>query len=140
MSLREEKGTQIVYTGSLLNQELHPVPKSHWVIHWAINTDYTQKPPKKLPWTLQETHFLWHDTHKKCWSWEPQEHTTLLGYNTKNFKELHLFTEQTEINTNVILFHSLLRKPKLNSECSKTWKQSLTTEKLKYVFLVCYKT
>jgi len=26
--------------------------------------------------------------------------------------ELHLFTEQSEINTDVILFHSLLRKPK----------------------------
>ena len=34
-------------------------------------------------------------------------------------KKLHLFTEKTEINTDVILFHSLLRKPKLKSECSK---------------------
>jgi len=30
-----------------------------------------------------------------------------------------LLIEQTEINTDVILFHSLLRKPKLKSECSK---------------------
>jgi len=29
MSLREERDTQTVYTGSLLNQELHPVPRSH---------------------------------------------------------------------------------------------------------------
>jgi len=34
-------------------------------------------------------------------------------------KELHLFTEQTEINIDVILFHSLLKKPKLKNECSK---------------------
>ena len=27
MSLREERDTQTVYTGSLLNQELHPVPR-----------------------------------------------------------------------------------------------------------------
>ena len=33
--------------------------------------------------------------------------------------ELHLFTEQTEINTDVIIFHSLLRKPKMKRECSK---------------------
>jgi len=33
MSLRKEKDTQIVYTGSLLSQELHSVPISHWAIH-----------------------------------------------------------------------------------------------------------
>jgi len=32
MSLREERDTQTVYTGSLLNQELNPVPISHWAI------------------------------------------------------------------------------------------------------------
>ena len=42
MSLREERDTPTVYTSSLLNQELHPVPRSHWVIHKAIKTDYTQ--------------------------------------------------------------------------------------------------
>ena len=33
MSLREERDTQTVYTGSLLSQELHPVPRIHWAIH-----------------------------------------------------------------------------------------------------------
>ena len=33
--------------------------------------------------------------------------------------ELYLFTEQSKINTNVILFHPLLRKPKVFCECSK---------------------
>jgi len=33
MSLREERDAQTVYTGSLLNQELHPVPRIHWAIH-----------------------------------------------------------------------------------------------------------
>jgi len=33
MSLKEERDTQTIYIGSLLNQELHPVPRSHWVIH-----------------------------------------------------------------------------------------------------------
>jgi len=37
-----------------------------------------------------------------------QQHQNL--QNIQN--ELHLFTEQSEINTDVILFHSLLRKPK----------------------------
>jgi len=46
MSLREERDTQTIYTGSLLNQELHPVPRSHWAIHKAINTDYTQNHQK----------------------------------------------------------------------------------------------
>jgi len=30
MSLREERDTQTIYTGSLLNQELNQVPRSHW--------------------------------------------------------------------------------------------------------------
>ena len=33
MSLREERDTQTVYTGSLLKQELHLVFRSHWGIH-----------------------------------------------------------------------------------------------------------
>ena len=44
-----------------------------------------------------------------------QQHQNL--QNIQN--ELHLFTEQSEINTDVILFHSLLRKPKAWCECSK---------------------
>jgi len=31
MSLGQEKSTQAIYTGSLLSQELHSVPKNHWV-------------------------------------------------------------------------------------------------------------
>jgi len=31
MSSRQEKITQAVYTGSLLSQELHPVPRNRWV-------------------------------------------------------------------------------------------------------------
>ena len=27
-----------IYTGSLLHQELHPVPRNHWVIHYVIKT------------------------------------------------------------------------------------------------------
>jgi len=27
-----------IYTGSLLHQELHPVPRNHCVIHYAIKT------------------------------------------------------------------------------------------------------
>jgi len=31
MSSREEKSTQAIYIASLLSQEQHPVPRSHWV-------------------------------------------------------------------------------------------------------------
>jgi len=31
MSSGQEKSTQAIYTGSLLSQELHPVPKNHGV-------------------------------------------------------------------------------------------------------------
>jgi len=27
-----------IYTDSLLHQELHPVPRNHWVVHYAIKT------------------------------------------------------------------------------------------------------
>jgi len=98
------------------------------------------KPPKKWPLTLLETHFLWHNTHQKCCSWQPQEHTPLIGNNTRIYKvfknELHLFTEQSEINTDVILFHSLLRKSKAEMWMFRTW----YNWKLKSDSLVCYKT
>jgi len=58
----------------------------------------------------------------ECWSWQPQEHTTLLGFTTPECTKYSewstLVTESTEINTYVILFHSLLRKPKLKGENS----------------------
>jgi len=31
MSSGQEKSTQEIYTGSLLSQELHPIPINHWV-------------------------------------------------------------------------------------------------------------
>jgi len=31
MSSGQEKSTQAIYIGSLLSQELHPVPRNHWV-------------------------------------------------------------------------------------------------------------
>jgi len=30
---KEERDAQTIYTGSLLNQELHPFPRNHWGIH-----------------------------------------------------------------------------------------------------------
>jgi len=54
---------------------------------------------------------------------------------------LHLFTEQTEINTDVILFHSLLRKPKLKSECSKLESNlsQLKNSNLFFLFVIKHK-
>ena len=50
-------------------------------------------------------------THNTPWLTTPEF--------TKYSERITLVTEWTEINTDVILFHSLLRKPKLKSECSK---------------------
>ena len=49
--------------------------------------------------------------HNTIW----QQHQNLQSIQN----ELHLFTEQYEINTYVIIFHSLLRKSKVECECSK---------------------
>jgi len=46
MSLMEERDTQKVYTGSLLNQELHPVPEATGNPLSNQNILHT-KPPKK---------------------------------------------------------------------------------------------
>jgi len=54
---------------------------------------------------------------------------------TKYSERITLVIELTEINTDVILFHSLLRKPKLNSECSNLERNLSQIEKLKFVFL-----
>jgi len=56
-------------------------------------------------------------------------------------KELHLFTEQTDINTDVILFHYLLKKPKLKSECSKLESNllQLKNSKLFFLFVITHK-
>jgi len=53
--------------------------------------------------------------------------------------ELHLFTKQSEINTNVILFHSPLRKPKAECECSKLESNLLQLKKSNMFFLFVIK-
>jgi len=55
--------------------------------------------------------------------------------------ELHLFTKWTEINTDVILFHSLLRKPKLDIECSNLESNlsQLKNSNLFFLFVIKHK-
>ena len=55
--------------------------------------------------------------------------------------KLHLFTEQTKINTNVILFHSLLRKPKLNVNVHKLERNlsQLKNSNLFFLFVIKHK-
>jgi len=52
-----------------------------------------------------------------------------------------LFTEQSKINTDVILFHSLLRKPKLKRECSKLESNisQLKNSNLFFLFVIKHK-
>jgi len=70
-----------------------------------------------------------HIHHQECWSWQPQEHTTLLSL---SHQSLHKVQKETEINTNEIILHSLLIKA--SSKQSLTL-ESKISEKLKYVFL-----
>jgi len=66
-----------------------------------------------------------------------QQHQNL--QNTHN--ELHLFTEQSEINTDVIIFYSLLRKPKAERECSKLESNlsRLKNSNLLFLFVIKHK-
>ena len=141
MSLREERDTQTVYTGSLLNQVLHPVPRSHWQSTKQLK-QITHKPPKNWPWTLQETHSRAHKT---------QEHTKNVDLNHLKSTQNSLATtpEFTEYSERITLVYRTiwnqyrcnliplsLDKTQSLMWMFKTWKQSFTTEKLKYVFLV----
>jgi len=115
MSLREERDTQTVYTGSLLNQELHPVPRSHWettkhskqIIH-KTTKEVTLNPSRNTLPLAQHTPRMLILTTSRAHNTPWQQHQNLESIQN----ELHLFTEQSEINTDVILFHPLLRKPK----------------------------
>jgi len=127
MSLREERDTQTVYTDSLLNRELHPVPRSHWQ-STKQSKQITHKPPKKWSWTLQETHFLWHNTHQECCSWQPQEHTTLLGNNTRIYKMFR---------TNYTCLQNNLKSIQMQSYSTLSWenpKVDVNVQNLKAIF------
>ena len=76
--------------------------------------------------------------------------TTLRAHNTpwqqhQNLQsiqnELHLFTEQYEINTDIILFHSLLRKTKAEYEFSKLESNlsQLKNSNLFFLFVIKHK-
>ena len=82
------------------------------------------------PWMLILTTSRAHNT-----PW--QQHQNL--QNVHN--ELHLFTEQSKINTDVILFHSLLRKPKVWCECSKLESNlsQLKNSNLFFLFVIKHK-
>jgi len=67
--------TQAIYTGSLLHQELHPVPRNHWVNHYAIKT------------RLQTP-------HTKVVTLNPSRNTLPLANHTKNFDLEHLKNTQ----------------------------------------------
>jgi len=65
-----------IYTSSLLHQELHPVPKNHWVFHYAIKTRL-QTPHTKVVTFIPSRNTLHLANHTKSVDLEPQEHTTL---------------------------------------------------------------
>ena len=67
MSLGQEKSTQPIYTGSLLSQELHPVPRNHWVFHYAIKT-ILQTPHTKVVSDLEplKKHTTFGKSHQEC--------------------------------------------------------------------------
>jgi len=86
MSLREERDTQTVYTGSLLNQELHPVPRIHWQSTKQSNTNYTQYHQRTDLDPLKK-HTSFGTTHTKNVDLDNLKSTQhSLAYNTKKYK------------------------------------------------------
>ena len=96
MSLREERDAQTIYTSSLLNQELHPVPRSHWAIHKAIKTYYTQTTKEVTLNPLRNTLPLAQHTPRMLILTTSRAHNTPWLQHQKLQRiqnELHLFTE-----------------------------------------------
>ena len=69
-----------IYTGSLLHQELHPVPKNHWVIHYSIKTSL-------------------HTPHTKVVTLNPSRNTLPLANHTKSVDLEHLKNTQHSLAT-----------------------------------------
>jgi len=86
MSLREERDTQIVYTGSLLNQELYPVPESTRQSTKQSNTDYTQN-HQRSDFEPLKKHTSFGTTHTKNVDLDNLKSTQhSLAYNTRKNK------------------------------------------------------
>ena len=110
-----------IYTGSLLHQERHPVPRNHWVIHYAIKTKlHTSHTKVVWPWTPQETHYLWQTTPRMLILNPSRTHNTHWQHKYRNtvIKEegniIQLGITKLKVqNYNPILFHTLKNDPKL---------------------------
>ena len=109
-----------IYTGSLLHQEIHPVPRNHWVIHDAIKTRLQTSHTKVV--TLNPSrNTLPLANHTKNVDLEHLKSTnTPWQHNYKNtvMKEegnrIHLRITKLKVqNYNPILFHTFKNDPKL---------------------------
>ena len=63
-----------IYIGSLLHQKLHPVPRNHWVYHYAIKTRL-QTPHTKVMTLIPSRNTLPLANHTKSVDFEPLKNT-----------------------------------------------------------------
>jgi len=105
MSLRVRERYTNSLTGSILNQELHPIPRKPLGNQLSNQTrlQHTMNQSSDLEPFKKHTHFG--NSHTKSIDLDPLKSTQHQKY--RRLKRLHLFIEQSEINTNAILFHSL---------------------------------
>ena len=55
-----------IYTSSLLHQELHPVPRNHWVIHYAILNQITHVTHQSSDLEPLKKHTTFGKPHQEC--------------------------------------------------------------------------
>jgi len=82
-SLEQGKSTQAIYTGSLLSQELHPVPRNPWISTKQLITDYNHTTKEVTLNTSSHTLSLAHNPQKIR---TPSD--SALTHKSKNTKDL----------------------------------------------------
>ena len=117
MSLGQEKSTQAIYNGSLLSQELHPIPKHHWVSTMQSKSRLQHHAPKKCLEHLKPHTSFGKQHHKNQNTLWFCTYTTI-PKTQKIEKGLHLINIQKEIDY-IKPFPLLCENPK--AWC-KSWK------------------
>jgi len=82
MSSEWERDTPTIYIGSLLSQELHPVPIKPLGNPLSNQTRLQHTNHQSIDLEPFKKHTTFDKTYQEYWSWPPQEHITLIGNTT----------------------------------------------------------
>jgi len=94
----EKESHKLFYTGSLLHQELHPVPRNLWVSTKLLKTTFQTQTTKEVILILSRTHTSFGTPQIRT----PSDSVNTSTYRITNEKEIGLITP----GTNKIKVHS----------------------------------